>query len=675
MSSPLRGPRRAPGSTPLSRRLLLALGAAAPAAGALAIAGPVHADPSVSGGETRVVDVELSAVDGIETEDGFVREVNGHTATMVGATWADTVEEPTVRVRGLQDDGTWSPWYELEIAIDPESGDRAPGTEVAWLGAVSAVQVRAEADGVEVTDELTVHLVTTSPTTSDSSRTAGVRALSTTSTAQVTSIGPNPATPPLATRAPAFVSRAQWGADESTVRQTVGADALRAVVIHHTAGTNSYSAATSPQIVRGILSYHTQTLGWADIGYNVLVDKYGTIFEGRGGGLHRNIAGAHASGFNTGSFGISVMGDYSSAAPPWAARAAVSRIAGWKLRTTFRDDAFGFEEWTAASGTRFTPGTRVTLPRLFGHRDVNHTECPGAAFYSGLDGIRTGAAEWMAGAPVTHRNAFTRAGGESVLGTVTHGAHLEGQYTVTKLTQGLVVSDARGVQARRSDFVDQWTADWGRPLQNPSTREGRPVQVFDGGLVVGDDAGAAQLLTQRYSDVSPRNAYFLDIEELAAARVIREARGRVFRARENCQRSTFFVYLHRAMGSPSVSLPATSPFTDVSTTSSNYRPIVWAYQSGLVSRFSDGTFRPEQAVRRDRIAAFLYRAAGSPAGDWASAQNYRDVPAGYMHAVPIGWLVAMGISRGSGSYGVSSPLAREQVAAFIARWMRVTGRL
>ena len=46
--------------------------------------------------------------------------------------------------------------------------------------------------------------------------------------------------------------------------------------------------------------------GWADVGYHYLVDKDGTIYEGR------NIAirGAHTQGHNTGSAGVCLLGDF-----------------------------------------------------------------------------------------------------------------------------------------------------------------------------------------------------------------------------------------------------------------------------------------------------------------------------------------------------------------------------
>ena len=68
--------------------------------------------------------------------------------------------------------------------------------------------------------------------------------------------------------------------------------------------------------------------GWNDIGYNFLVDKYGQVFEGRYGGVDKNVIGAHAEGFNTGSVGVAVLGTYSSSAPPAVARTALADLLG-----------------------------------------------------------------------------------------------------------------------------------------------------------------------------------------------------------------------------------------------------------------------------------------------------------------------------------------------------------
>ena len=80
--------------------------------------------------------------------------------------------------------------------------------------------------------------------------------------------------------------------------------------MHHTAGRNDYTRAQAPAIVRGIQLFHVKGNGWNDIGYNFLVDRFGTIYEGRFGGVDRNVIGAHALGFNTESVGIALLGTY-----------------------------------------------------------------------------------------------------------------------------------------------------------------------------------------------------------------------------------------------------------------------------------------------------------------------------------------------------------------------------
>src|SRR5581483_1690954 len=87
----------------------------------------------------------------------------------------------------------------------------------------------------------------------------------------------------------------------------------------------------SAAIVRGIELYHVRANGWNDIGYNFLVDRYGQIFEGRAGGVDRNVIGAHAEGFNTGSVGVAVLGNYSSASLTPAAERSLVKLLAWRL--------------------------------------------------------------------------------------------------------------------------------------------------------------------------------------------------------------------------------------------------------------------------------------------------------------------------------------------------------
>lgn len=89
-------------------------------------------------------------------------------------------------------------------------------------------------------------------------------------------------------QAPPIISRAEWGADESLRCGSPQYDnGIRAAVVHHTAGNNDYSPLESAGIVKAIYTYHSKTLGWCDIAYNALVDKYGQVFEGSAGASPR----------------------------------------------------------------------------------------------------------------------------------------------------------------------------------------------------------------------------------------------------------------------------------------------------------------------------------------------------------------------------------------------------
>ncbi|MEU2621288.1 peptidoglycan recognition protein [Streptomyces sp. NPDC007157] len=225
-----------------------------------------------------------------------------------------------------------------------------------------------------------------------------------------------PTAPPSTVPEPPIVSRAGWGADESLSPDPSEYNAdVKAVFVHHTDGANDYSCSDSAAIVRGIYAYHTQTELWNDIGYNFLVDKCGTIFEGRKGGVDRPVLGAHTYGWNRESTGIAVLGDYTSTGATDAALASVARIAAWKLGQYGADPA-GTVKLTAGAtqtnyfGTGFTAGSAYTFNRISGHRDGYNTECPGNSLYPQLPTIRAWAAGPVQGLKLTSLSGATLSG-------------------------------------------------------------------------------------------------------------------------------------------------------------------------------------------------------------------------------------------------------------------------
>ena len=200
-----------------------------------------------------------------------------------------------------------------------------------------------------------------------------------------------------ATTSPTIVTRADWGADESLRSGSPSYAPVKMAFIHHTASGNDYSQADAPAIVRAIYAYHTQSLHWSDIGYNFLIDRFGTIYEGRYGGVARGVIGAQAGGFNTGSTGIAVLGTFTDQAPPTGTISALERLLAWKLGVSGLDPA-GSATLTCGLTDKYVLGAKVTFPVIAGHRQANYTECPGDAFYALLPAIRANVASRMGAA-------------------------------------------------------------------------------------------------------------------------------------------------------------------------------------------------------------------------------------------------------------------------------------
>jgi hypothetical protein len=191
---------------------------------------------------------------------------------------------------------------------------------------------------------------------------------------------------------PKFLGRKAWGADPrlrngrpSYVRR------IRQVHVHHTVSSNDYSRADVPAMIRAMYRYHTRSLGWSDIGYNFLVDRFGRLWVGRAGGPKRPVRGAHTLGFNHASVGVAVIGNFESKGVNKRIRRAVTRVASWKL-----DMYDGHPRkwiWIRSRGSdRYAAGERVKLPTIDGHRHTNATACPGEHLFRALPNLRDRAA-------------------------------------------------------------------------------------------------------------------------------------------------------------------------------------------------------------------------------------------------------------------------------------------
>ncbi|SOJ57988.1 hypothetical protein MSIMFB_05470 [Mycobacterium simulans] len=335
-----------------------------------------------------------------------VRELTQDTQFSLVALTGDLAGTST-RVRAKRPDGSWGPWYQTEYetaAPDPGPGATSRGprsTDPVFVGATTTVQIA-------VTRPIDAP-VTQPPPRDQLSDKPDERGLGYRPATKEQPFGQNisailisppqaPAethwTPPTGVtmpgQAPAIISRAEWGADESLRCGTPQYDnGVRAAVVHHTAGSNDYSPLESAGIVKAIYTYHSKTLGWCDIAYNALVDKYGQVFEGSAGGLTKAVEGFHTGGFNRDTWGVAMIGNFDDMAPTPIQLRTVGRLLGWRLGMADVDPKGTVElESLGGSYTTFPAGAVAKLPAIFTHRDVGNTDCPGNAAYALMDEIR-----------------------------------------------------------------------------------------------------------------------------------------------------------------------------------------------------------------------------------------------------------------------------------------------
>ncbi len=390
------------------------------------------------GRRTLIADEERGAGDAVLTPPMATSEFY-----VAGVTWAaggDLPDGARVLLRVLED-GAWSAWLEAGIEDGgPDDASAVRGTAPFVTGGAQAVQVQVTGDPAALPADLELALIPANPSAAEvtlteppaqpdvlpddggagsagaavsapsvagpvgggargSSVPLGLAQALAAGTAEAALAGPLPASVPVPGVGD-IVTRSDWGADETwtDANWTPRYFPLQAAVVHHTAGTNGYTAAESAGIVKAIFAYHTASLGWGDIGYNFLVDRFGTVFEGRKYSVSNQtgvpagwlIEAGHATSFNKGSVGIAAMGDFTRSDAPDPAQivSAMAAVIAWKFGAANLDStsSSGFASPATKSTTTYPTGT--ALPRIFAHDDVAATLCPGT-LYDSLSGLRT----------------------------------------------------------------------------------------------------------------------------------------------------------------------------------------------------------------------------------------------------------------------------------------------
>ena len=210
-----------------------------------------------------------------------------------------------------------------------------------------------------------------------------------------------------------YLPRSAWGADES-LRFSGGTEVwpvdyavTQALTVHHTAGTNNDSDPAGT--IRAIYYYQAVTQAWGDIGYHLLIDEQGRVYEGRWSGSDPvptfestvapgtappMVTAGHIAGYNTGNLGVCLLGNFTGQGPTAAAYDSLVTVLASLARVT------GIDPEATLHYVGPTGATRTVLG-VSGHLDWAPTECPGNTFYPTFPALRSAVADAMASPPLT----------------------------------------------------------------------------------------------------------------------------------------------------------------------------------------------------------------------------------------------------------------------------------
>ena len=303
--------------------------------------------------------------------------------SIVGLTWEGSPpEEVFFRTKS---NNRWGPWTRLPIEDDhgpdpatAESERTVDGTDEVWVGEQDAVQYRVRGGSPQRMRAVVIDTIEASRPNASVLR-------------NMFSAPPADGIPARPTIRP----RSQWDPSNSCQpREAPTHVQLTHAFVHHTTGTNDYTASQVPGRILGICLFHRDGRGWNDIAYNFLIDRFGNIWEGRAGGIAEGVQGAHTAGFNGYSTGIAFIGDHRATAPSAAARDALVRLLAWKFGV-HNVDSTAMTQLVSRGSDKWPQGRRVLFRSISAHIDAQHTACPGEACLAHMGSFRSAvSARW-----------------------------------------------------------------------------------------------------------------------------------------------------------------------------------------------------------------------------------------------------------------------------------------
>jgi|GEM_PF-794978 len=174
-----------------------------------------------------------------------------------------------------------------------------------------------------------------------------------------------------------------------------------------------------------------------------------------------------------------------------------------------------------------------------------------------------------------------------------------------------------------------------------------------------------------FTDVRPGHPFADEIQWMWDSGLTTGYADGTFRGGASVNRDAMAAFIYRLINDGTRPTACTAkPFTDVATSHPFCGEIAWLKAAGISTGYPDGTFRPAAPVNRDAMAAFLYRVENGPAEPAAcTAKPFADVATSHPFCGEIAWLKAHGLAGGwsDGTFRPSNAIERQAMAAFLYR--------
>lgn len=211
-------------------------------------------------------------------------------------------------------------------------------------------------------------------------------------------------------------------------------------------------------------------------------------------------------------------------------------------------------------------------------------------------------------------------------------------------------------------------------------RNGDPVEVSlknDGTYTFVQPAGKVEIevtyaVDMPFTDV-PKDAWYIDGAEYVYANYIMNGTGETtFGPNTTVSRGMIVQILYNLVGNPDVE--GDTDFTDVTDDYWSAKAIAWAASNGVVNGFEDGTFRPDENMTREQMAAILQNFAYQMGLDVSASgdlSNFTDIPEGeYWSRDALAWAYAEGLLAGTSDSTMdpAEQASRAQIAVIMMRF-------